>query len=428
MRAVSPAPDPVVRRHAVRLVVADDLRRRRLTVLFRLVLAIPHLVWLSLFAAAALMLGFVAWLAVLFERRVPGTIHRFLASYVRYTVHLTAYLTLAAGPYPGFTGGAGYPVDVEIDPPTSQGRLGAGFRLVLAVPAVVLSSSLAGSGAYGAVWGLGALTGSMAVVAAFLGWFAALVLGRMPRGLRDAVVYSIGYGAQTTAYTLLVTDRYPDATPGSVEPAPELPTHPIAVVVRDDLVRPRLIVAFRALLSLPHLLWLALWGVLATLAALAAWVLALVLGRVPRFLHRFLAAFVRANAHLYAFLYVVGRPFPGFVGREGSYPIDVTIAPPERQRRLGVLVRLVLAIPAFLVLWAYASVLLLVALLGWFAALVTGRMPRGLRDLGVAALRYHAQASGYVFLLTSRYPDSSPVLVGRPARSVEMEPVPEPAT
>jgi hypothetical protein len=250
----------------------------------------------------------------------------------------------------------------------------------------------------------------------------------MPRGLRDVAAYSIGFGAQTTAYMLLVTDRYPDATPGRVEPEPELPLHPIAVIVRDDLVRPRLIVAFRGLLALPHLFWLALWGVLATLAALAAWVIALVLGRVPRLLHRFLAAFVRANAHLYAFLYVVGRPFPGFVGREGSYPIDITIAPPARQRRLGVLARLVLAVPAFLVLWAYASVLFVVAVLGWFAALVTGRMPRGLRDLGVAALRYHAQASGYVLLLTSRYPDSSPALAGRPAPTVETEPVPEPAT
>jgi Domain of unknown function (DUF4389) len=430
MRPVSSASDPEVRRHPVRLVVRDDLRRRRVTVLFRLVLALPHLVWLSLFGVAAVMLGFVAWLAVLFERRVPGTINRFLASYVRYTVHLTAYLSLAAGPYPGFTGGTGYPVDVAIDPPARQGRLGAGFRLLLAVPAAVLSSALGGSGIYGAVWGFGALalTGSIAVVAGFLGWFAALATGRMPRGLRDVAAYSIGYGAQTTAYTLLVTDRYPDASPERVEPQPELPTHPIAVIVRDDLVRPRLIVAFRGLLALPHLFWLALWGVLATLAALAAWVIALVLGRVPRFLHRFLAAFVRANAHLYAFLYVVGRPFPGFVGREGSYPIDITIAPPVRQRRLGVLVRLVLAIPAFLVLWAYASVLFVVAVLGWFAALVTGRMPRGLRDLGVAALRYHAQASGYVFLLTSRYPDSSPALAGRPAPTVETEPVPEPAT
>ena len=164
------------------------------------------------------------------------------------------------------------------------------------------------------------------------------------------------------------------------------------------------------------------------LAALLAWVIALVLGRVPRFLHRFLAAFVRATTHVWAFLYVVGRPFPGFVGREGSYPIDLTIAPPARQRRLGVLARLVLALPALLLSFAYSGVLTVVGVMGWLAALVTGRMPAGLRDLGAASLRYQGQVLGYLLLLTSRYPDSSPVLRGRPPEPVPLLlPAPLPA-
>ena len=406
--------DPWPRSHPVQLVVTDDRGRRRATVLFRLVLALPHIVWVTLFGMAAFTLGFVVWLAVLFERRAPPTLHRFLVSYVRYTTHLSAYLTLAADPYPGFTGAGPYPVDVEIGPPRRQGRLGAGFRLLLAVPAFLVSSTLAGSAALGAPVGTAAVSGlgGLATVAALLGWFACLACGRMPRGLRDATTYAIGYGAQTTAYALLLTDRYPDATPGRVEPPPELPPHPVAIHAHDDLGRPRLLVAFRLLLTIPHLVWLTLWAVPAALAAVVAWLLALVLGRVPRFLHRFLAAFVRASTHIWAFLCVVGRPFPGFVGREGSYPVDLTIGPPARQRRLGVLARLLLAVPALLLLTAYSTVLSVVAILGWVAALVTGRMPGGLRDLGVASLRYHGQVLGYLALVTSRYPDSSPVLAG----------------
>ena len=422
MRAVTSASLPPPPR-PVRLVVTDDLARRRLTVLFRIVLALPHLVWVTLWGMAAVTLAFVVWLAVLFERRAPGTLHRFLASYVRYTVHLTAYLTLAASPYPRFTGSDPYPVDVEIDPPARQGRLGAGFRLLLAVPAVLLSSTLGGSAALGGWSGIALLSGAggLAVAVALLGWCASLVRGRMPRGMRDAATYAIGYGAETAAYALLLTDRYPLATPGRVDPVPELPAHPVAIDVRDDLGRPRLLVAFRFLLVIPHLLWLTLWAVPAALAVLLSWVLALVLGRVPRFLHGFLAAFVRTTTHVWAFLYVVGRPFPGFVGREGSYPIDLTIAPPARQRRLGVLARAVLVLPALLLSFAYGGVLTVVAVMGWLAAIVTGRMPPGLRDLGAAALRYQAQVYGYLFLLTSRYPDSSPVLRGRP------EPAPLPA-
>ena len=412
---VSSAPPTGAPPHPVRLVVTDDLSRRRSTVLFRLLLALPHLVWVGLFGVAAFTLAFVVWLAVLFERRAPGTLHRFLASYVRYSAHLTAYLTLAASPYPGFTGSGAYPIDVEIGPPARQGRLGAGFRLLLALPALLLAATLGGSPALGA-WSSIALVlgaGGLASAVGLLGWFACLARGRMPRGMRDAAAYTIGYGAQTAAYAFLLTDRYPDAAPGRAEPRPELPRHPVAIGVRDDLGRPRLVVAFRLLLTIPHLLWLALWGVPAAIAAVLAWALALALGRVPLLLHRFLAAYVRACTHVGAFLYVVGRPFPGFVGREGSYPIDLTIAGPARQRRLGVLARLLLAVPALILSSAYGGVLFVVAVLAWFAALATGRMPEGIRDLGAASLRYQAQVLAYLFLLTPRYPNSSPALEGR---------------
>ena len=47
--------------HPVRLVVADDLRRTRVTVFFRLILALPHLVWVTLFGLAAFTLAFLSF-------------------------------------------------------------------------------------------------------------------------------------------------------------------------------------------------------------------------------------------------------------------------------------------------------------------------------------------------------------------------------
>ena len=128
-------------------------------------------------------------------------------------------------------------------------------------------------------------------------------------------------------------------------------------------------------------------------------------------LHHFLASFVREAAHVSAFLHLVGRPYPGFLGREGSYPVDLTIAPPAGQRRLGVLARIVVALPALLLASVFAIVALVAAILG----LVSRRSQRpacreGLRDLGAAALRYEAQTAGYLLLLTARYPDASPRL------------------
>ncbi len=388
--------------------VTDDLERSRLTVFFRLFLAIPHLLWLLVWSAAAFTVVFVVWLAVLFERRAPRTLHGFLASYVRYATHLTAYLTFAANPYPSFTGQPGYPVDVEIDPPAPQGRWGAGFRLVLAFPALLLSSAVGGGlgGSGGPSWW--SMGGLLAAVA-FLGWFACLARARMPRGLRDLGAYSIGYGAQTYGYFLLLTDRYPSSDPSLAHPA-ELPDHPVRVTVTDTLTRSRLLVLFRLLLLLPHIVWYLLWAVVVSFVLLIAWPVALVIGRVPRPLQRFLAAFARYGAHLTAFGYMVGEPFPGFTGAEGSYPIDLTIEPAGRQRRLVTLFRVFLALPALVIAGAYGGVLLVIAILGWFVGLFTGRMPSGMRDLGAAGIRYTTQTHAYLLLVTDRYPYSAPFL------------------
>jgi hypothetical protein len=64
------------------------------------------------------------------------------------------------------------------------------------------------------------------VIAAFFGWFASLVLGRMPRSLREAQAYALRYSAQTSAYLLLVTDRYPYSGPALGSPEPAMPEPP----------------------------------------------------------------------------------------------------------------------------------------------------------------------------------------------------------
>ena len=43
--------------------------------------------------------------------------------------------------------------------------------------------------------------------------------------------------------------------------------HPIGLIDSDDLKRSRLTVFFRYLLTIPHFLWLVIWGIAAELAA-----------------------------------------------------------------------------------------------------------------------------------------------------------------
>src|SRR5205807_2463552 len=101
--------------------------------------------------------------------------------------------------------------------------------------------------------------------------------------------------------------------------------HPVAISVTADLARSRLTVFFRLLLVIPHYVWLFLWGIAALLATVANWFATLAGGRSPEALHRFLSTYVRYSTHVYAFLFLVANPFPGFAGRQGSYPVEATI-------------------------------------------------------------------------------------------------------
>ena len=86
--------------HPVKLVVTDDLRRSRLTVVFRLLLAIPHIVWILLWSVVVLVAVIFGWLAALAAGRLPAGLHRFFCAYIRYSAHFFGYLTLAANPLP----------------------------------------------------------------------------------------------------------------------------------------------------------------------------------------------------------------------------------------------------------------------------------------------------------------------------------------
>jgi hypothetical protein len=191
--------------HPLRLRVDDDLRRSRLTVLLRLVLVLPQLVWAVIWANAMLGLVPFLWLATLFSGRLEEDAHRFVARWVRYNVHLNAYLYLIANPYPRFFGRPHeYPLDLEVADAGPQSRWSVGLRLLLAIPALIFASVVA----------------SILFAVAFLGWFAALALGRMPRGMRDLGAYCLRYQAQTYGYLFLLTPRYPTIGGGAtgIEP------------------------------------------------------------------------------------------------------------------------------------------------------------------------------------------------------------------
>jgi Ni,Fe-hydrogenase I cytochrome b subunit len=165
-------------------------------VAFRLILAIPHVLWLALLTIVVVIATIGNWFATLWAGRSPDSLHNFLAGYLRYMTHVSAYVFLIADPYPRFfliNPNEGYPIDLEIDPPETQKRWTVAFRIILAIPAMIVAQVLRN------------LSGILAIFS----WFVALYQGSVPAGIRNFAALALRYETQTYAYVTLLTPRYP---------------------------------------------------------------------------------------------------------------------------------------------------------------------------------------------------------------------------
>lgn len=82
-----------------------------------------------------------------------------------------------------------------------------------------------------------------------------------------------------------------------------------------------------------------------------------------------------------------------------SYPDEGDI------NRFMPIVKWILAIPHFIVLYVLSLIVLLVSFIAWLAILIVGRYPRGMFDFTVGVMRWSNRVTAYAFVLTTdRYP------------------------
>jgi hypothetical protein len=180
-------------------------------------------------------------------------------------------------------------------------------------------------------------------------------------------------------------------------------THPVTLRVTDDLRRSRLTVFFRAILAIPLVIWGAIWGIAAFLAVIVNWFATLFTGRSPEGLHQFITRFLRYQTHIGAYFYLLADPYPSFMA-DRDYPVDLAAAPSRDQNRLVTLFRLILAIPLFVVTYVLGALMGVLAIIAWFIAVFTAKVPEGLRNLLLFCFRFSTQTNGYLYILTDRYP------------------------
>jgi hypothetical protein len=193
--------------------------------------------------------------------------------------------------------------------------------------------------------------------------------------------------------------------PGPAQPAG--PTGPYPVDYEVDYVRERsrLTTFFRIILAIPWLIVAYLYEIVGFVLAIVAWVALVILGRYPQTLYDWNAGILRYLVSFGGFLYLATDAWPPFGWNQNPAQLQrLLVAPPaERQSRLKVLFRLILAIPLFFIAYPLNYLTTAASIGSWLTIVFRGYQPEWLQNVIVFSLKWHARAGAYLLLLTDIY-------------------------
>ena len=171
-------------------------RRSRLTTFLRLILAIPHLIFASVYGLVFYVVWIVAWFVLLFTGRWPQSLYNFTCGFLRYVSRLSAYLYLGVDQYPPFNGADNdsYPVRVQIAPALERySRVKVLFLVLYALVAYVIRYAM----------------GIVLSFVSLVSWVVIVITGRQPEALQDALNFSLAYTVRADALMFMLVQTYP---------------------------------------------------------------------------------------------------------------------------------------------------------------------------------------------------------------------------
>jgi hypothetical protein len=173
---------------------AGTAPQRRLTVAFRIILAIPQFIVLYFLGIATLFVVVIGWFAALFMGRLPEWAHSFISGVVRWYTRVGAYMFLLTDRYPPFSlDDEAYPARPILPARGRLNRWAVLFRIILAIPA----------GAFYQIVEYGLTIPLLLVM-----WFVVLISGRMPPSLYATYSALLRYQVRFHAYFLMLTSEY----------------------------------------------------------------------------------------------------------------------------------------------------------------------------------------------------------------------------
>jgi hypothetical protein len=126
--------------------------------------------------------------------------------------------------------------------------------------------------------------------------------------------------------------------------------------------------------------------------------------KYPRWWFDWNLNFLRFSSRVTAYLGLLDDQYPS-TDEEQSVHLDFPYPDISQMNRWLPLVKWLLAIPHYIVLFFLAIAAVVAVIIAWFAILFTGRYPRGLFEFVVGVIRWSNRVVGYAFVLvTDQYP------------------------
>jgi len=116
---------------------------------------------------------------------------------------------------------------------------------------------------------------------------------------------------------------------------------------------------------------------------------------------------LRFSNRVSAYLALLDDHYPS-TDEEQAVHLDLPYPDAMQLNRWLPLIKWLLAIPHFIIIFFLAIAAVVVVIIAWFAILFTGRYPRGLFDFVVGVMRWSNRVTGYALaLVTDEYPPFS---------------------
>ncbi len=202
-----------------------------------------------------------------------------------------------------------YPVSVTVSPLlTGRNRLTTAFRLILAIPHLILVG-----GGFGVAFspdrrtsfgGQGGLLGAVAFVLAIVSWFTILFAGTQVGGIRQFTAFYLRWRVRAIAYFMLLEDAYPPFGDGP---------YPATIEIAEPAgPRDRMSVAFRLLLAIPQFIVLFFVYVAWVVLTIGAWFVILFTGEYPASFSDFSVGALRWSLRVEAYFLLMVDEYPPF--------------------------------------------------------------------------------------------------------------------